>query len=223
MLLRTGLVEHDFRREQREMVVSAFSLMTNSNVEGDYLEFGVFHGESFINAWDAARTHGRHTMRFYAFDSFSGLPDPALSPVDDEGEFAKGQFSSDRALFERNLRKAKVDMSRVTIVEGFYDQTLQDRARVAPDLRAAAVVWIDCDLYSSTVHVLDFVTELLRDGSVLIFDDWHCFRSRPDRGEQKACAEWLARNPHITLVPYRDFHWAGRSFVVNRNDLPVDS
>jgi hypothetical protein len=39
---------------------------------------------------------------------------------------------------------------------------------------------------------------------------------RPDRGEQRACAEWLAANPDISLVPYRDFHWAGRSFLVNR-------
>jgi hypothetical protein len=65
------------------------------------------------------------------------------------------------------------------------------------------------------VCALDFVTDLVQDGTVVAFDDWYNFRARPDRGEQRACREWLERNPAITLVPYRDFHWAGRAFVVN--------
>ena len=48
-----------------------------------------------------------------------------------------------------------------------------------------------------------------------MFDDWFCFHGRPDKGEQRACREWLDANPQISLVPYRDFHWAGRSFLVN--------
>lgn len=106
-------------------------------------------------------------------------------------------------------------MDRVTIVEGFYESTIADTKPRDMGLESASIVWIDCDLYSSTILVLDFVTDLLKDGSVLVFDDWYCFRARPDRGEQQACSEWLSRNPAITLVPYRTFHWAGQSFVVN--------
>lgn len=217
-LLRAGLIENDIRREQRGMLAKAFGVVTWGNVEGDYLEFGVFRGENFLTAWDIARRHGQNTMRFHAFDSFDGLPDPKLSSVDSGGEFVKGQFSSDRSVFEQNLRRAKVDTTRVTITEGFYDTSLRDTKPQELGLSSAAIVWVDCDLYSSTVDVLDFITDLLRDGSVLIFDDWYCFHSRPDRGEQRACAEWLERNPSITLVPYRDFHWGGQSFVVNRDE-----
>jgi hypothetical protein len=214
-LTRVGLLETPKQSGQREMALNAFGLTGFSQVEGEYLEFGVYRGDSFINAWHAARVTGQHRMRFYAFDSFSGLPDPDLSSGDRGGEFVKGQFSADRSVFEANLRRAGVDRSRVTVVEGYYEDTLRDTKPSDLGLDAASIVWIDCDLYSSTVCVLDFVTDLLQDGSVLIFDDWHCFRSRPDRGEQKACAEWLARNPQIVLVDYRDFHWGGRSFVVN--------
>lgn len=216
-LLRTGLTRaSEFRREQWRMIATALSFVTFSKVDGDYLEFGVYEGESVIHAWDEARRHGRHGMRFYAFDSFSGLPDPATSGVDTGGEFEKTQFYCDRPTFEGNLRRAGVDLSRVRIVEGFYEDTLSGRTPGQLGVDAAAVVWIDCDLYSSTVLALDFVTDVLQDGSILVFDDWHCFHSHPERGEQRACSEWLERNPDIRLVPYRDFHWAGRSFVVNR-------
>ncbi len=195
------------------MIDWAIAFAHFGKVEGDYLEFGVFRGETMINAWHAARRHGRD-MDFYAFDSFTGLPDPSLTSADTGGEFVEGEFCCDRATFEKNIRNAGVNPSRVTIVEGFYEETLGQKAG-SFGLRRAAIVWVDCDLYSSTIHVLEFVTDLLVDGSILIFDDWHCFHSRPDKGEQRACKEWLERNAHIRLVPYRDFHWAGASFIVN--------
>jgi O-methyltransferase len=214
-LTRARLLETSKQRGQREMIVDAFNYTAFSQVAGDYLEFGVYRGDSFINAWDSARVSGRHDVRFYAFDSFRGLPDPETSASDADGEFVKGQFSAERSLFEQNLRRAGVDLGRVTVVEGFYESTLPGTSPADIGLHAASIVWVDCDLYVSTMCALDFVTDLLQDGSVLAFDDWHCFRSRPDMGEQKACAEWLSRNPQITLSHYHDFHWAGRSFIAH--------
>ena len=215
-VLRLSGAGDRFHREQRRMLDSAFDFVTYSKVDGDYLEFGVFQGKTFAAAWDAARRHGRDDMRFFAFDSFRGLPDPAISPVDAGGEFEAQEFSSDRLTFDKALRRGGVDPSRVQVVAGFYDQSLPAHPPASLGLEAAAIVWIDCDLYSSTVPVLDYVTDLLGDGSILVFDDWHCFYSRPDRGEQRACREWLDQHPDVRLVEYRDFHWAGRSFVVNR-------
>jgi hypothetical protein len=214
-LLRSGLLDTPQHRGERELITSAFTLVASGRVEGDYLEFGVYEGHTFVNAWYAARSTGQRDMRFYAFDSFEGLPDPATSEVDAGGDFAKGQYKAGRALFERNLRRVGVDMARVSVVEGYYEQSLRDIKPRDIGLDAAAVVWIDCDLYQSAVCALDFVTDVVQDGTVLAFDDWYNFRARPDRGEQRACREWLERNPAITLVPYRDFHWAGRAFVVN--------
>lgn len=214
-LLRAGLLETPQHRGQRQVLLDAFTMTSSAGVGGDYLEFGVYQGQTFVNAWRSAHVRGRPDMHFYAFDSFQGLPDPASSDLDRGGEFHAGQYAAGRAEFERNLRRGGVDPERVTIVEGFYDESLRDLKPREIGLESASIVWIDCDLYSSTVSVLDFVTDLVRDGTVLLFDDWYCFRARPDHGEQQACREWLERNPAIALVPYRDFHWGGRSFVVN--------
>ena len=41
---------------------------------------------------------------------------------------------------------------------------------------------------SSTVPVLRFLSDVLVDGALLIFDDWYCFRASPEQGEQNAPA-----------------------------------
>ena len=52
-----------------------FRKVSESQTAGDYLEFGVFRGTSFINACRLARRYRLDKMRFFAFDSFEGLPD----------------------------------------------------------------------------------------------------------------------------------------------------
>lgn len=192
---------------------TAFGLAFNNGVRGDYLEFGVYQGRTFIDAWEAARRYQMREMRFHAFDSFAGLPEPGHH---DLGGFCEGQFHCDRAKFEAALRRRKVDPSRVSIHEDMFDETLS-----GPDslrklgVEQASIVWTDCDLYASTVPLLRALSEVVVDGTVLIFEDWYCFNGRPDRGEQRAYSEWLDAHPRIRLVEYQEFHWAGALFIVN--------
>jgi O-methyltransferase len=196
-----------FLWESARMLNDAFGYVANEGIEGDYAEFGVLEGRTFAEAGNAADRYGLRQMNFHAYDSFAGLPE--IEGVDAGGPFRTGQFSSPREVFDSATKR--IPAARRTVTEGFYDQTLPSAER-----HRLAIVWIDCDLYESTVPVLEFITDQLQDGSVLIFDDWFCFHGRPDRGEQRATGEWLNTHPEIRLVPYREFHWAGRSFLVNR-------
>ena len=91
---------------------------------------------------------------------------------------------------------------RLRTVRGFYDRSLTPElaARLRP--KKAAVVYIDCDLYESTVPVLAFVREFLQPGTVIVFDDWNCFLGDPERGERRAWAEFTARYPELRFVPF---------------------
>jgi len=204
-----------FRHETARVIHTAMALVSHEDVQGDYLEFGVFRGRSFVEAWHAACYWRQSTMRLVAFDSFTGLPE--IQAADAGGPFAEADFRASRAEFETTLRRHRVPPARVTVIEGPYDETLSPATRTAFAIDRAAIAFVDCDLYSSTVWVLDFLTDVLADGSVLIFDDWYTFKGRGDRGEQRATSEWLARNPHLRLVPYRPFSWSGQSFIVNRS------
>jgi O-methyltransferase len=106
-------------------------------------------------------------------------------------------------------------MARAVTVPGMYDQSLVRAVKQQHQLRRAALILIDCDLYESTVPVLDFITDLVGQGTIIIFQDWFRFKGDPRRGEQRACAEWLARNPQFELIEYWREGPQAVSFLVN--------
>jgi len=184
--------------------------------DGDYLEFGVDQGKSFLAAYRMAERHGLAKMRFYAFDSFQGLPE--IRGIDREvPQFKPGQYATSQEQFLLNLRSAGVDLARVSVVPGWYHEILNAETKRKLPLRSAAVIWVDCDLYESTVPVLNFITDYVVDGTIIIFDDWFCFRGSPQRGEQRAFREWLAKHPEIGATEYYKHGFFGNSFVLHRN------
>lgn len=192
-----------------EIIYKSFAYLMNNKISGNYAEFGVFNGNTTLEGFAASRVFGLDEMQFYVFDSFEGLPE--LDNKDTQEIFFKGQFSSSLDNFVNNLKVEHVNIERFHIFPGYYNETL-------PKLNLGelklAFVFIDCDLYSSTVPVLEFIKDKLRQGSIIAFDDWYCYDS-PEKGERKAVAEWLQRNPDIELIEYSNFHWAGKSFIVN--------
>jgi hypothetical protein len=190
-----------FRDNKRRMPVfkAAFAEVQRTGNVGDYLEFGVARGTSMISAMKIARRlDGFESMRFHAFDSFEGLPG-------DEGAFTKGDMSYGEQVFVRFLSKAGAPLERLTITKGFFDQTLSPAAaleRGIPPGRAH-IVHIDCDLYRSTLPVLEFIGPLLGIGSVIIFDDWFSFEAEAfpwEHGEQRAFGEWSVRGQFEPLA-----------------------
>ncbi len=201
---------------RKEFVLSqAMELAAFSNIGGDYLEFGVWKGGSMMTAFHMARrSGGLKGMRFFGFDSYEGLPEKTGLDTT-SAQFAKGEYACSLEQVTANLKKNKVDLARVRLVKGWYDKTLNEATRTQESLHRAAVVYIDCDLYESTVPVLQFLTPIVADGTIIIFDDWNCFNARPDMGERRAFQEWLNANPHITAQDFHRFGWSGHSFILN--------
>jgi len=196
----------------------AMNLVMSNKLEGDYLEFGIYKGQSFVAAYNFANYYPNlNAMNFYAFDSFHGQP--PLDGVDAEGfqHFKTGQYYCSLAEFKQILEQNKVDTDRVKIIPGWFKDTLNEKTKNSLQLKKAAVVMIDCDLYESTVSVLEFITSYLQDGTILIFDGWFCYRGNPNRGEQRAFREWLQRHPEITAVQYQTSSLYGNSFIVTVN------
>lgn len=190
-------------------------------IEGDYLEFGVYGGRSFATACHFAQSKGIESMRFYAFDSFEGLPEIKGADKNDYCRYTKGWYSCDQAKFSQNLLKRGAELEKVTIVPGWFDQTLVPETKSKLQIKKAAIIFVDCDLYESTTLVLDFITDYIQDGTILIFDDWFCFRADPDKGEQGAFASWLKKTPHIKAQEYRRWGYHGNSFILRRLSGPI--
>ncbi len=230
------LPDQEVRRDG--IFYKAGCLVASEKMEGDYLEFGVYRGESFISAFRSISLAFEHMstpnewnlprdcverrkvwerMRFFAFDSFQGLP-RLVGRDRQTRDFVEGKYECSAAEFEKNLKVAGVPEERVSMVPGFYEETLNPSTIERFGLKTAAIVNIDSDLYESARLILRFIKPLLVSGTVIIFDDWYCYRGDPELGERKACREWLDAHPELCLTEYhKEGPWRN-SFIVNLQD-----
>ena len=82
-----------------------------------------------------------------------------------------------------------------------------------------ALAYVDCDLYSSTMSVLEFLEPRLKHGMIVAFDDYFCWSSGQLSGERRAMLEVFDAHARWHLEPYVQFGWHGQSFVVENREL----
>jgi O-methyltransferase len=197
----------------------AFELVRDRSPEGlvgDYYEFGLFRGFTFLSAQRSCDELGLAATRFWGFDSFQGLP--AVEGIDKaEGEFFEGQFACGKREVIDNLSRHGMDWSRAELIEGFFSDSLTKELKRRLPFRPAGVVVLDCDLYSSTQEALVWMSDLLGATTVLLFDDWQSFGGAEDRGQPLAFRELLAEHPELRAEEGWDFADNGRTFVVTRD------
>lgn len=147
---------------------------------GLWLEFGVLGGNS-IN-YISQRTR----QPLFGFDSFEGFP-RRWQPW-----FPAATYSAGGVLPEVN--------PGVTLIKGWFDQTIPSFLQARPDDRVA-FLHVDCDLYSSARTVLAHLGHRIINGTVVVFDEF-C-GAMPD-DEARAWREFCREN-RVT------FRWIGCS------------
>jgi predicted O-methyltransferase YrrM len=143
-------------------------------IPGNIVEFGVADGAS-------TRVIRKLTeKKIYALDSFEGLREAfENAPV---GAFA-GPVP---------------DIPGVTIVKGYFEDSCTEA--LAAEVGQVAFAHLDADLYGSTLCALRWLTPLLGDGSLLLFDEF----TGGEKAEARAFAEWQ-RETETQLVRIAEF------------------
>jgi Macrocin-O-methyltransferase (TylF) len=167
---------------------SAIGIQMINQVHGDYLEFGVFKGDRLIQAYETANfltkrirsgkdpylskasTSNLEAMRFFGFDSFQGLPKASAIDVAEGQEtwIGEGGFSASLAEVTTLMPRKGLESNRIRLVKGWFNDTLNDATKQQHALKSASIVYVDCDYYESAVPALEFITDLLVDGSIVI-------------------------------------------------------
>lgn len=147
------------------------SLAPNVRPQDLVLEFGVFSGRT-INALAESLPN----QVLYGFDSFEGLPETWRS------DFSKGTFKVDEMPTVRE---------NVTLIKGWFDQSLPEFLEKTSG--EVGFVHIDCDLYSSTKTVLGLLNNRLRDGAILVFDEYFNYPGW-EQHEHKAFIEFVSQS-----------------------------
>lgn len=158
----------------------------------NYLEFGVSKGESLIYWTDINKNP---QSKFWGFDSFMGLPE----------KWEVFTTTVNESSFTMNGKPPDIDDRRVAFVEGLFQETLPDFLK-SFESSGRLVVHNDADLYSSTLFTLCQCNEILKPGTIVIFDEFtsvvHEFRAWEDY-----CASFMRNYTVIgaTKSPYSYF------------------
>jgi hypothetical protein len=153
----------------RQVLNHAFSEI---KLDGMMLEFGVFKGGTIRYI---ARNFPTRTV--HGFDSFEGLPSAWQGTGHNRGAFHAGG-------------KMPSVPTNVSLHKGLFDEVLPMWAREHPD--PIAFVHIDCDLYESTVTILNVLGPRLIPGVVIVFDDYFGIPGW-QHGEHRAFQEFIDR------------------------------
>lgn len=203
----------------RELVPSAEFEKTLSKVLDDsfpngdlhsYLEFGVSRGTSLASMYHLFNRRS-DSFVLYGFDSFEGMPDGSEA----EG-WGSGAYASTLRATTRYLANHGVDLDRVILVKGWFDETLTAVTRRRFALQHADVFMFDCDTYSSTAQALRFSESLIGDRALLIFDDWGWRSDRGEKGQKEAFDEFVKRNPSYRLRTYPPYIEQARILFLER-------
>ena len=165
------------------------------NVEGDYLEFGVFTGSSFCHSIRCCRKLVRLNPNiarttFYGFDSFAGFG--PLREEDRHPFYTSENFPASLPKVERRVRKAAGDIA-FQLIPGFFDESLKRGARET-GIEKIRIVFIDSDTFASASQALAFCRPALQQGTFIVLDDYFSYRGREDRGVRRAYSEFAAES-----------------------------
>lgn len=150
---------------------------------GWILEFGVATGRT-LNQF----AHWFPNKTVYGFDGFQGLPEDWTSRM------RRGFFARD------NLPRVKKNCQ---LVVGWFDQTLPRFKETYIKDQPLALLHVDCDLYSSTVTILENLRNNIVPGTVIVFDEYMNYpgwQLDEFRAWQEHCAKYDVKYEYIGRV-----------------------
>lgn len=172
------------------------------SVNGLWLEFGVGKGTTidFIAESSAG-------MLVIGFDSFEGLPEDWK--MSDTLSYLKGHYSLSGTI-------PPLKSKNVRLVRGYFHETLPDFMERNP--QPCALVHIDCDLYSSTIYVLEMLHKYnkLVKGTVIMFDELYNYQYFEEY-EFRAFREFFSKH----RIPYSWIAHTSSPVVWNGNQAAI--
>jgi O-methyltransferase len=199
------------------------------DVVGDIAEFGTMTGKtagllahavrvSDVQFEKNLRLAGLPVKNLHLFDSFKGLPSSESSAVDALSPHVLSKIWREGALIGLSAEQLAahigviLDEERIFIHEGWFSETMPQLDTEA----RFALVHIDCDLYSSTVDVLDqlFSRGMLSEGAMVLFDDWNCNKASNAFGERRAWTESVEKY-QVQFSDEGSYGWASHKFIIH--------
>jgi hypothetical protein len=180
------------------------------NIEGDFVECGVWRGGNSVLAASLFKLKGAN-RRTFLFDTFAGMTEPSEHDHTQDGntgateskfqELKKSEvnewcFASLEDV-RNNFARAGLGNEPVKFVKGDVRETLL-REDLLP--QKISILRLDTDFYDSTKLELEVLYPRLSAGGVIIIDDYGHWS-----GAQKAVDEYFDKNGNRPFFQYTDY------------------
>ncbi len=159
------------------------------NIPGSLVECGVAKGGCL-----AVMAHyAGKDQNVWGFDSFGAMPELSAEDEGSGQEWVGYQCAGEEGekAVERTFELLGVDMTHVTVVKGYFEDTLQ---RSAERLKDIVILRLDNDWYRSTKFCLNVLYPKVVPGGVILIDDYGTFQ-----GCRRAVDEY--RTEHNISIP----------------------
>jgi Macrocin-O-methyltransferase (TylF) len=153
----------------------AFTAVAVNGVSAGYVEFGSWGGNTFRRANQTCEQF-RAKRHLWAFDSFQALS-PSDEPRDRHPGLGSGLGQGGVEVFHATFVGFGVPRDAYTAVEGYYQETLPPLGAEG-EPRDITIAYVDCNLYSGTVIVFEFLAPRLKPGMIIGFDDYYLCNPR---------------------------------------------
>lgn len=193
----------------------AFYLCNLEAVPGDYLEFGMYEGTSFIGAFEAnrcGRDNNTPERAFHGYDSFEGFK--YFSGNDQHPFFAEGAFKSSYQATRKRVDRHFGNRAVWSITPGYVEDTIGGKDCRKCGIEKIAIVFIDLDLGSPARIALDFVRPALQQGSILVFDDFFAYSGSLQKGVAGSFESFRRQHPELRFRHLLDYGYGGSAFVL---------
>lgn len=179
--------------ERKFALYKAVQYIINNDIEGDFVECGVWKGGSTMLIAHTLLRLNATNRKIYLYDTFEGMVEPT------KGDRLIGRESIDtQYIWEKrkkwcyaSLDKVKKNMistgypeKNIIFVKGKVEDTIPSKIP-----SKISLLRLDTDWYESTKHELIHLYPLLSKNGVLLLDDYGCWA-----GAKKAADEYFKLN-----------------------------
>jgi hypothetical protein len=192
-----------------------YFLSAIEDIEGDYLEFGVFTGSSFCHSMRCCKSVRRINpkilrMRFFGFDSFSGFG--PLSEDDAHLFYTDKNFETSLTKVNKRVGKVAGEL-KFNLVPGYFSDSLKNGAS-ALGISRARIIFIDSDTYLSAKHALNFCLPTVMEGTFVVLDDFFSYKGSETKGVARAFSEFIDQG-QFSVRQVLTYGMGGAVFIVS--------
>lgn len=166
--------------ERMYALYKAVIYVIKNNIQGDFVECGVWKGGSAMLIAHTLLAYNITTPTIYMYDTFEGMSEPTEKDKDykgtnadilleknkDEKEYSVWCYSNIEEV-QKNLAQTQYPTAKLNFIKGKVEETIPNTIP-----HKIALLRLDTDWYESTHHELVYLYPLLQTNGVLILDDY---------------------------------------------------